>query len=118
MKLYSWNVNGIRAAERKGFFNWLEEEDADLVCLQEIRAQVKDIESRRFWPKPYFCFYFPAEKKGYSGVGILSKHKPKNVIQGLNSKEFDCEGRYLELIFNNFSIKMCFDKLFVLSFPK
>ena len=65
---------------------------------------MKDIESRRFWPKPYFCFYFPAEKKGYSGVGILSKHKPKNVIQGLNSKEFDCEGRYLELVFNNFSI--------------
>ena len=65
---------------------------------------MQDIESQKFWPKPYFCFYFPAEKKGYSGVGILSKHKPKNVIQGLNSKEFDCEGRYLELIFNNFSI--------------
>lgn len=82
----------------------MQKEDADLVCLQEVRAQVQDIESQKFWPEPYFCFYFPAKKKGYSGVAIFSKFKPKQVIEGFNSKEFDCEGRYLELVFNNFSI--------------
>jgi len=82
----------------------LKKEDADLVCLQEIRAQVQDIESQKFWPKPYFHFYFPAQKKGYSGVCIFSKSKPERVIKGLKSEEFDHEGRYLELVFKDFSI--------------
>jgi len=104
IRIITLNVNGIRAAAKKGFFEWLQEQDADIVCLQEIRAQLDDIQSKMFWPEQYHCFYFPAEKKGYSGVAIFSKKKPSNVLEGLNSKEFDFEGRYLECVYDDFTI--------------
>ncbi len=91
------NANGIRAAARKGMFQWLERQNADFVCLQETKAQEHQLERRTlFRPDGYHCYYDDAQKKGYSGVAIYARHKPHNVIRGLRLEEFDAEGRYLE----------------------
>lgn len=94
MKISSYNVNGIRAAERKGFSQWMERTEPDIVCLQELKAlpnQVPD-EIRSL---PYYQYYHSAEKKGYSGVGLLSKKEPNHVSYGLGIDWIDTEGRYL-----------------------
>ena len=96
MKIVSLNVNGIRAGERKGFFAWMERLDAEVICLQEIKAQEDQLTSAAFWPENYHCFYHPAEKKGYSGVALFSKRKPDNVSKAIGFKNFDSEGRFIE----------------------
>ena len=103
MKIITLNVNGIRASAKKGLFDWFKKEDPDLICLQEVRAQLGDIQDTIFWPEAYQCFHHTAEKKGYSGVAIFSKKKPNKIIEGLGSKEFDREGRYIECSFDNFN---------------
>jgi exodeoxyribonuclease-3 len=104
MKIISANLNGIRSANTKGFFEWLRQIDADIICVQEIKADLDSIpeELRNF--DGYHCEYHPAEKKGYSGVGIISKLKPDSVIVGLNNTEIDNEGRYLEFRFGTLSV--------------
>jgi exodeoxyribonuclease-3 len=102
MKIITVNVNGIRAAERKGFFEWLETEDADIVCLQEIKAQEDQLDVR-FYPKKYHCYYQPATKKGYSGVGIFCKQKPLKVHTS-PWEDINFEGRFLQVDFPNFSV--------------
>ncbi|MBC8226679.1 MAG: exodeoxyribonuclease III [Gammaproteobacteria bacterium] len=104
MKIITLNVNGIRASAKKGLFDWLKKEDPDLICLQEVRAQIEDIKDTIYWPENYHCFHHTAEKKGYSGVAIFSKKQPNKVTEGLGVKEFDNEGRYIECSFDNFSI--------------
>jgi exodeoxyribonuclease-3 len=79
MKIISYNVNGIRSALSKAFVDFLKEEQADVVCLQELKAQASDIPSVLFENLGYHCYYYPAQKKGYSGVGILTKIKPEAV---------------------------------------
>ena len=74
MKIITANTNGIRAAARKGFFDWLKTEQADFVCIQETKAQVHQLEDEVFHPAGYHCHYHDAEKKGYSGVAVYSKH--------------------------------------------
>ncbi len=96
-KIISINTNGIRAASRKGFFEWLKNQNADVVCIQETKAQEWQLEDDCFRPKGYFCYYNDALKKGYSGVAIYSRYKPKKVIFGIGDKEFDDEGRYIEV---------------------
>jgi exodeoxyribonuclease-3 len=103
MKIITLNVNGIRAAERKGFFTWLAEQDADIVCLQEIKAQ-EDQLNEDFYPKNYHCYYHPAEKKGYSGTAIFSKIKPKQVQKISPWVDINSEGRYIQADFENFSV--------------
>lgn len=98
-KVISLNVNGIRAAARKGFYEWLRQQNADVICLQEIKAQVDQLGEKSFWPENYFCEYLPAEKKGYSGVAIYSRLEPENIVRGLDWQEFDQEGRYLQFDF-------------------
>lgn len=98
-KVISVNVNGIRAAARKGFFDWLKRQKADVVCLQEIKAQVDQIKDEHFWPKDYFCEYVSAEKKGYSGVAIYSRYQPEDIKTGLGWNDFDNEGRYVQFDF-------------------
>ncbi|HSN71286.1 MAG TPA: exodeoxyribonuclease III [Steroidobacteraceae bacterium] len=104
MRIVSLNANGIRSAGRKGFFDWLVEQDADVVCLQETKAQRDQISDPLYHPPGYHSFFFDAEKKGYSGVGLYSRRKPDRVIAGYGSAEFDREGRYLEAQFGKLSV--------------
>ncbi len=103
-RVISLNANGIRAAARKGFFAWLARQDADVVCLQETKAQEHQLEDECFRPAGYHCYYEDALKKGYSGVAIFTRHAPKKVIRGFGMQEFDDEGRYLEVQLGNLSV--------------
>ncbi len=105
MRVITINANGIRAAARKGFFAWLEKQKADVVCVQETKAQIHQLEGDSiYFPKNYHCYYVDAVKKGYSGVAIYSKHKPQRVVRAYGDDEFDSEGRYLEVQFGNLAI--------------
>lgn len=101
MRVVSTNVNGVRAAAKKGFFEWLPTINADVICLQEIKAHPDQLTDPHFSPDGYHCYYHPAEKPGYSGVGIYSKIKPKQVHYQLGLPWADKEGRYLQLDFEN-----------------
>ena len=104
MRIITLNLNGIRSATKKGFLDWLAKQKSDIICVQELKAQAADMSPEMHAPKGYYgCFHY-AEKKGYSGVGIYSKRKPDELIEGLGMPEFDREGRYLEARFGNLSI--------------
>jgi len=103
-RVISLNANGIRSAARKGFFDWLPQQKADVVCIQETKAQLHQLGDAVFSPAGYHCFYEDAEKKGYSGTAIYSRHKPKKVIRGYGDAEFDNEGRYLEVQLGGISV--------------
>ncbi len=107
-KIITYNVNGIRAALSKGFATWLKAVDPDIVCLQEIKADLSQIDEAVFHYFGYHCYWYPAQKKGYSGVAILSKKKPNNVVFGCNIKELDDEGRVLRADFDDFSVMSCY----------
>lgn len=104
MRIITFNANGIRSAERKNFFNWLPEQNADFICIQETKAQTEQLQNDVFWPKNYHCYYHSAEKKGYSGVAVYCKKKPDQVIEGIGWDDIDSEGRFLETQFGNLSI--------------
>ncbi len=104
MKIISLNLNGIRSAANKGFYTWLKKQDADLICMQELKAQVGDMSTEMLNPEGYFGYFHYAEKKGYSGVGIYSKKQPDAVIEGLGIADIDIEGRYIEARFGNLSV--------------
>lgn len=104
MRVISVNVNGIRAAARKGFFAWLRRQRADVVCLQEIKAQVDQLQDRSFWPPSLNCYYHSAEKKGYSGVALYARREPDDVIAGIGWDDFDAEGRWIEARFGRLSV--------------
>ncbi|MEO0576211.1 MAG: endonuclease/exonuclease/phosphatase family protein, partial [Pseudomonadota bacterium] len=82
-RIITLNANGIRAAARKGFFDWLAKQNADVVCIQETKAQEWQLTDDVFRPEGYHCYYEDAEKKGYSGVAIYSRHEPDNVVRGM-----------------------------------
>lgn len=104
LRIITLNLNGIRSAARKGFFDWLQRQDADLVCLQELKAQAGDLPRECLHPEGYFGYFHCAEKKGYSGVGLYSRRPPEQVIEGFGIPEFDAEGRYLEAVFGKLSV--------------
>jgi exodeoxyribonuclease-3 len=104
MRIITLNANGIRSAARKGFFEWLPAQEADVVCLQETKAQVDQLADPMFRPQGYHCYYCDAGKKGYSGVAIYSRVEPNDVITGFGSREFDAEGRYIEAQFKGLSV--------------
>lgn len=106
MRIISFNANGIRAAARKGFFEWLAKVDADVVCIQELKAQQHQLEGiDQFWPQGYHCYYEEAtSRKGYSGVAIYAKREPDKLIRGMGHAEFDAEGRYIEAVFGDFAV--------------
>ena len=105
MKIISYNVNGIRAAISKGFVSWLQQANPDIICLQEIKATPEQIPLLDFELAGYpYHFWFPAEKKGYSGVAILSKIKPNNIQFGTGIAHMDFEGRNLRVDFDDFSV--------------
>jgi exodeoxyribonuclease III len=103
VRIITFNANGIRAAERKGFFRWLVKQRFDVCCLQELKAQ-RDQLDKRFYPNGFFTHYLPAEKKGYAGVGIIAKREPEGLVEGLELPEFDREGRYLEARFDGVAV--------------
>jgi len=105
MKIISYNVNGIRAAIKNGFLDWLPQANPDIICLQEIKATEDQIPKMELELAGYpYQYYFSAQKKGYSGVAILSKIKPKNVVYGTQIDYMDYEGRNLRVDFSDFSV--------------
>ena len=102
MRLISWNVNGIRAIEKKGFFEWMARESPDILCLQETKAHPEQLTEKFIKPDGYCSFWSAAVKKGYSGVALYSKKQPQSVVQGLGVKEFDSEGRTLIADYGDF----------------
>lgn len=104
MRIISANLNGIRSATRKGFLRWLETVNADIVCVQELKAQAGDLTEAMRHPAGLDGYFHYAEKKGYSGVGIYTRQKPDKVIEGLGNPEIDHEGRYIEARFGNLSV--------------
>ncbi len=104
MRIITFNANGIRAAARKGFFAWLRRQNADVVCVQETKAQVAQLGDACYRPCNYRCEYLDAEKKGYSGVAIYSRRAPERWIRGYGDAEFDAEGRYLEACYDGVSV--------------
>ena len=104
MKIISYNVNGVRSAINKGLISWLKSTDPDILCLQEIKLSETELVSPLFEELGYFCYWYPAQKRGYSGVAILSKRQPTNVQYGIGNSLFDDEGRILRADFDGFSI--------------
>ncbi|MFO1386658.1 MAG: exodeoxyribonuclease III [Chitinivorax sp.] len=104
MRIISANLNGIRSAANKGFFSWLEQQQADVVCLQELKAQEADLTAQMRNPAGMEGYFHYADKKGYSGVGIYCRRKPDQVIVGLGIDDIDAEGRYLRADFGNLSV--------------
>ncbi|MFZ5509088.1 MAG: exodeoxyribonuclease III [Pseudomonadota bacterium] len=104
MRIITLNLNGIRSAARKGFFQWLAAQDADVVCVQELKAQHCDLDPGMLAPAGYQGYFHCAEKKGYSGVGIYSRREPDRVVEGLGIAEIDCEGRFLQADFGDLSV--------------
>ena len=104
MRIITLNCNGIRSAHRKGFYDWLERQDAALVCLQETKAQIGQLEAALREPPGWHVYFEDAEKPGYSGVAVFSRHAPERVVRGLGWPDFDREGRYLQLDFGRLSV--------------
>lgn len=102
MRLISWNVNGIRAVQKKGFLEWFRKESPDILCLQETKAEEAQLDSEIREVPGYQSFWCSAEKKGYSGVALYTRAKPKAVEFGLGRKEFDSEGRTIMADFGDF----------------
>ena len=104
IRIASLNANGLRAAIKKGFFDWMVSNNIDIVCIQEIRIQSKDIKDSMRKVGELKGFFFPAEKPGYSGVAIYSRFKPKKIVSGFGINDIDSEGRFIRIDFENLSI--------------
>lgn len=105
MKIISYNVNGIRAAMRKGFIDWLKAANPDVICLQETKANFDQVEIEEIEKAGYpFHYWYSAVKKGYSGVAIFSKIKPNHVEYGTGIEYMDGEGRNIRVDFDDFSV--------------
>ena len=104
MRVITFNVNGLRSAARKGFFEWFAREQADVLCLQEIKAQPAQIDAPEFRVHGFHRFLHCAERPGYSGVALYSRKEPTRVVVGYGDAEFDSEGRYVEATFDDFAV--------------
>jgi len=104
LKIVSANLNGIRSAAKKGFFEWMKKHDADFVCVQELKAQAPDMTPEFLNPHGFHGHFHYAEKKGYSGVGLYSRYEPDAVQIGFGDSEFDAEGRYVQCDFGKLSV--------------
>jgi exodeoxyribonuclease-3 len=104
LRVITANLNGIRSASSKGFLDWLGGHHADVVCLQELKAQIGDLTTAMRTPQGFAGYFHCAEKKGYSGVGVYSRRAPQRIIEGLGMPDIDAEGRFLELDYGALSI--------------
>jgi exodeoxyribonuclease-3 len=103
-RIISYNVNGIRAAQKKGLLDWMRAAQPDILCLQETKAQPEQIETNLYEELGYHCYYFSAQKKGYSGVAIMSKEKPDHIEYGCGIETGDFEGRIIRADFGDKSV--------------
>ena len=103
-KIYSYNVNGIRAAINKGFVDWLRNESPDIICIQETKAREEQVETSLFENLGYYHYWHSAKKKGYSGLLILSKTKPDRIVIGMNNEKYDSEGRVIQVDYGDLSL--------------
>lgn len=104
MKFISYNVNGIRAAMTKGLLNWIEQEEPDVICIQETKAQPEQIDEAHFKLMGYECYWYSAQKKGYSGVAVLTRKTPDKVEYGMGVDKFDSEGRLIRMDFGDVTL--------------
>lgn len=104
MRIISYNVNGIRAAIKKGFLDWLSGDVVDIICLQEIKATKDDVDIENLEALGFHTYWFPAQKKGYSGVAVFAKIKPDKVFYGQEDTQSDLEGRVIRLDFKKFTL--------------
>jgi exodeoxyribonuclease-3 len=104
MKIITLNLNGIRSAARKGFFPWLVRSRADVVCVQELKAQAADLDDAMREPGGLRGYFHPARKKGYSGVGLYCRRAPDRVVEGIGRRDIDAEGRCLRADFGRLSV--------------
>ncbi|MBN9697838.1 MAG: exodeoxyribonuclease III [Zoogloea sp.] len=104
LRVVTVNLNGIRSASVKGFLPWLALQNADVVCLQELKAQIGDLTPEMINPGSLNGYFHCAAKKGYSGVGIYTRKQPDRIIEGIDNEEFDAEGRYLQADFGSLSV--------------
>jgi exodeoxyribonuclease-3 len=104
VRIITLNVNGIRSAAKKGAFDWLAKQDADVVCLQETKAQEHQLAGLGCELPGYHCSFFDAERPGYAGVALLSKRKPDRIVKGFKVPEFDAEGRYIEARYGDLAV--------------
>lgn len=105
MRVISFNANGIRAAARKGFFEWMHTQEADFVCVQETKSQaIQLLPEDVFYPAGYHCDYYDAQKKGYSGVAIYARHQPQRIVKGFGYDYCDNEGRYIQFDYPKLSV--------------
>ncbi|MES2681270.1 MAG: exodeoxyribonuclease III [Bacteroidota bacterium] len=104
MRVITYNVNGIRAAMNKGLLDWLKNANPDVLCLQEIKANPEQVDLKGFEELGYQHYWYPAQKKGYSGVAIFTKLRPLHIAYGCGIKEYDDEGRVLRVDFENVSV--------------
>ncbi len=106
LEIISYNVNGIRAAIRKGLVEWLAENDYDIVCIQETKAHKEQVDMSAIEALGYEHYWYSAEKKGYSGVAILTKHTPKHIEYGCGIEQYDKEGRILRIDLADFDLSV------------
>jgi len=104
MKIISFNVNGIRSACSKGLVDWIKVEEPDIICFQEIKANIENIPKELVDLEGYYSYWYPAVKKGYSGVGIMSKYKCQNITYGIDNEFYDFEGRCIRIDYEKFSV--------------
>ena len=104
MRIVTYNVNGLRSALSKGLLEWMQETQPDMLCLQEIKSQADQLDLELFRNIGYEPYLFPAQKKGYSGVAILSKHQPDRIVEGMGMETYDFEGRSIRLDFGDWSL--------------
>ncbi len=102
LKLYSWNVNGIRAAQRKGFLDWLRATQPEILCIQETKAHPDQLDPELVQPEGYHAYWASAERKGYSGVALFSRQEPISIEMGLGIEEYDIEGRTIVADYDDF----------------
>jgi len=108
MKILSWNVNGIRAAQRKGFLEWLERESPDILGIQETKAHEDQLDLFLLNPNGYHTYWSKPERKGYSGVALFTKKRPKSVELGFGVSKFDSEGRWLQAVYDDLVFITCY----------
>jgi exodeoxyribonuclease-3 len=104
MRIYSWNVNGLRAISKKNFFDWIRSENPDILCVQETKIQEATLDDKLRNINGYHSYFSFAQKKGYSGVAVYTKFKPISVKHGIGIPEFDSEGRILTMEFKDFTL--------------
>ncbi|HLA34120.1 MAG TPA: exodeoxyribonuclease III [Rhodocyclaceae bacterium] len=104
LRIINLNLNGIRSAAGKGFFDWLGAQSADYVCVQELKAQLPDLSSAMQSPGDFQGYFHAAQQRGYSGVGVYARQAPLRIVEGLGDAEFDAEGRYVQLDYARLSV--------------